>query len=164
MNKRRREEYNYPAEHYKKKKRKGTLFVIIVILAAIAYIYFSRGGSINSIIPGFFNSTSRILAPNTIIQTCNQKVLSCGNVIQAKYESNLTILKTVEVNTTLGANEFLKKWGPASQVSSISYYDARFPVVLVATRMDNYDGTKTPHVFVCKNDGALETKSISGLC
>jgi len=155
----------YPAERPKKKKSRGTLFVVLIIIAAVVYIYFSRGGSLNSVLPGFFNATSSNSgSPNALIQKCNQQVENCGNVIKAKYESSLAILKNVKVNTTLGANEFLKTWGPASQVSSISYYDSNFPVVLVATRMDNSDGSKTPHVFVCKSDGTLEEKSISGLC
>lgn len=153
----------YPVESRRKRKTKGTLIVVLLIIGAIIYIYFSKVGSFNSILPGFFNSTTSIMAPDTVIQACNQQVTSCGGVIKAKYESSLVILKTVEVNTTLGANEFLKTWGPASQVSSISYYDAKLPVVLVATRMDNSDGSKTPHVFVCSN-GTLEAKSISGLC
>lgn len=142
----------------KSKKRKGTLIAILLVVGALVYIYISKGG-MNLNLQNLSMSSS-----NTLIQTCNQQVTDCGTAIESKYSSSLTILKTTKVNTTLGANEFLKTWAPASQVQDISYYGDSFPVVLIAARMDNSDGTKTSHVFICKSDGTLEGLSTSGLC
>lgn len=150
----------YLARHHKKRK-KGTLFVFILIIGALIYIYLAHGGSFSFINLNNFTSS---LNSNSLIQICNQKVTNCGQIISEKYESNLTILKTSQFNTSLGADSFLKTWGSGSQSSDISYYDANFPVILVATRLDNSDGSKTPHVFVCKSDGTLEDKSSAGLC
>ena len=156
--------YNYPIMYPYKKKRKGGLFVILIIIGLILYIYFSNTGSSSFNLSHFLNSNSSNNQQNNLIQTCNKKVIDCGQIIQSKYESSLTILKTSKVNTTLGANQFIKTWGASSQINDINYYDVSLPVILIATRLDNSDRTKTPHVFICKSDGTLEEKSTMGLC
>ena len=156
----------YPNPYYPmypfKKKSKGLFFFAIIILAVVVgYIYFSNNPTTFKL-PSFNlgNQTSS----NNLVTTCIQKVNDCGQIIQSKYDSSVSILTSKETNSTDEASQFLKTWSTASYPSDISAYDVSMPVVLIATRFDNSDGSKTPHVFICKSDGTLESKTTAGFC
>jgi hypothetical protein len=146
-----------------KKKSKGLFFFAIILLAVVVgYIYFSN----NPLIVQFpnWNLGQNQSSTNNLAQTCLQKVNDCGQVIKSKYDSSVSILTSKETNSTEEANQFLKTWSPASYPSEISSYGVSMPVVLIATRFDNSDGSKTPHVFICQSDGTLESKTTAGFC
>ncbi len=152
-----------PMQAPKKKKKSGVALIVVIIAVVLIYFYVSSNGSLKISLPNLLgneNSTSS----NPQIQKCIDNVNQCGKVIQSKYDSPVTLLQNMETNSTGEADQFLKKWGPASQETDINSYGAGVPVILIATRFNNPDGSKTPHVFVCKSDGSLVGKSTTGLC
>ncbi len=153
-----------PMQAPKKKKKSGVALIIVIIAVALIYFYVSSNGSLKINLPSNILGSQNSSSSNPQIQKCIDNVNQCGKVIQSKYDSPVTLLQNTETNSTDEADQFLKTWGPASQDTDINSYGAGTPVILIATRFNNPDGSKTPHVFVCKSDGSLSGKSTTGLC
>jgi len=153
-----------PVQPPKKKKKKGFTLIILIIAVVLVYFYVSSNGSLKLNLPANILGNQNSTSSNPQIQQCIDNVNRCGKVIQSKYDSSVTLLQNTETNSTDEADRFLKTWGPASQNTDINFYNAGSPMILIAARFNNPDGSKTPHVFVCKADGSLAGKSTTGLC
>lgn len=151
----------YPPRYYHAKKNGMKWFLVLVVIVVLLF-YANSKGIIHLNLPSFGNFS---LFGNSPVNACIQKVNDCGDIINSKYGSNISLLKESQVQTSEDANQFLSTWKGLSQSGDISSYNiSLYPIVLIATRFDNTDNSKSPYVFICKSDGSFEEKSTEGLC
>lgn len=153
-----------PIPNYYPRKKNGTKWILALVIVAVLVFYANSKGIIHLNLPNFGNFTFFGNQSNSV-NACHQKVDSCGDIINSKYGSNISLLKESQIQNSEDANQFLSTWGGSSQSEDISSYNVSlYPIVLIATRFDNADNSKSPYVFICKSDGDFEEESTEGFC
>lgn len=153
----------YPSRYYPRKKN-GAKWLLVLVIVAVLIFYANSKGIIHLNLPSFGNFTF-FGNQSSSVNACHQKVNSCGEIIDLKYGSNMSLLKESQFQNPEDANQFLSTWKSSSQSGDISSYNiSSYPVVLIAARFDNADNSKSPYVFICKSDGNFAEKNTEGLC
>lgn len=152
------------AYQYYPRRRRGGMWIILLIILVVVIIYANSKGLINLGSLNLGSLGNFTLGGNTV-NSCVQNVDTCAGVINSKFGTTVSVLNSTQVQNANDANSFLSTWKGSSQAGSISSYNiSSYPIVLVATRFNTSTGILSPYVFICKSDGNLEEKSISGLC
>jgi hypothetical protein len=149
---------------YYPRRRSGAKWILVLVVVAGLLFYANSKGIIHL---DFLNLGNFSFSGNqsSLINSCADKVNACGQIINSKYSISVNVLNKAQMENATDANAFLSTWKGVTQPGDISDYNiSSYPIILIATRFDNSDSTKTPYVFICKSDGSFEEKSAEGLC
>lgn len=148
---------------YYPRRRSGAKWILVLIVVGVVIWYANSQGIIHLNLPNLGNLS--FSNQSGLVEGCMQKVNTCGTIINSKYGITVNLLKQTQIGNADDANAFLKTWKDSTQSGDISTYSvSSYPITMIATRFDENNGTKVPHVFICKTDGSFEETSTAGLC